>query len=63
MRRHCAKCGRLVAEFAPGSALRRGAVLLCADCWRKAEAAMGVAEQVQRDVPDFLRGLFAKEGG
>lgn len=37
---------------------RKGAVVLCEKCWRRAEAAYEVAQRARRDTPEFIRGLF-----
>jgi len=53
----CKKCGVGLGEMGKGK-IRKGAVLLCKECWRLAETAIEIAEQAQRDMPDFMKGLF-----
>jgi hypothetical protein len=53
----CGKCGGFLGEIEKGK-LRNGSVLLCRECWLKAEAAMNVAEMAREQTPDFLKDLF-----
>jgi hypothetical protein len=51
MRVYCAKCGKLVADIA--GHVRRGTVCICRHCWNK-------LIDKNNDIPDFLKGLYAK---
>ena len=53
----CQRCGLSLGDMEKGK-LRKAAVLLCGVCWGKAEAAMNVADSVNKEMPDFLKGLF-----
>lgn len=55
----CGKCGKFLGEIEKGK-LRNGSVLLCRECWPKAEAAMNVAETAREQMPDFLSDIFDK---
>ena len=57
----CEKCKLALGEMDKGK-IRNGAILLCRDCWKKAEVAMGVAEMATNEMPDFMKDIMGKKG-
>jgi len=58
MRVNCKACGRLVADLADGSKVRKGAAMLCKGCADKWEFAAKIAEQAKAQMPGFMSDLF-----
>ena len=59
----CCACGRLVAVLREGSHVRRGAVMVCAECRKRygdcTTCARNVTESnLSSDIPGFLRDVF-----
>lgn len=60
-------CNKFLGEMELGK-IRNGTILLCADCWAKAEIAVSIAEMARNqarddryDMPDFFKGIFDKK--
>lgn len=52
----CEKCGLSLGELAKGM-IRNGSVLLCKQCWKKADAAMRMAEIASEQTPEFIKSF------
>jgi len=64
MKMYCPSCGHLVADISK-MVIRKGAVMVCAKCMARYEAADRMAklarEQTKKpsnDMPEFMRGIF-----
>jgi DNA-directed RNA polymerase subunit RPC12/RpoP len=56
----CVDCGRLVAVLREGSHVRKGAVMVCAECRKKYVEDTPVSN-FDSDIPGFLRDMFKDE--
>jgi hypothetical protein len=54
-------CGGYLGDMEKGK-LKHCSVLLCEGCWRRAEAAVRMAEMARDNVPDVVKDLFGRFG-
>jgi DNA-directed RNA polymerase subunit RPC12/RpoP len=62
---HCASCGILVAEILHRSNIRKGAVMVCKNCFYRYKVADDMAklaqDQTKHDLPPEFEALFGKK--
>jgi len=62
----CKLCGKSMGEMERGK-IRNGYVILCNECWDRAEIAIEMAEMARKgfggtSTPDFLKNIFDEFG-
>ena len=61
---NCKKCGKFMGNLKKGM-IRNGYIILCSQCWDRADSAIQMAEFAihstkDQGTPDFIKDLFGK---